>query len=87
MKLAVFQVSVCTLKWKWYLTLTYERTFLRCFREVHNCPLIEFPLTSVCHACRHDKLYLRTIYNLIKIGVFHIFNKEILLYVQITATV
>jgi len=34
MKLVVFQVSVCGLKGKQYLTLTYERTFLRWFKEL-----------------------------------------------------
>ena len=40
-RLAVFQVLLCSLKGRWYERLTHERTFLRWFREVHVCPLVE----------------------------------------------
>ena len=39
--LVVFQVLVCSLKGRWYERLTHERTFLRWFRVVHVCPLVE----------------------------------------------
>jgi hypothetical protein len=47
MKLVVFQVSVCSLKGKPYLTLTYEETFLRWFKEVQNFPLVDLPVISL----------------------------------------
>jgi len=47
MKRVVFLVSVCSLKGKRYLTLTYVRTFLR---EVQNFPLGRFAFhISVLH--------------------------------------
>jgi hypothetical protein len=42
--LVVFQVFLCSLKEKWYLTLTYKRTFWRWFREMQHCPVIGLPL-------------------------------------------
>src|SRR5215469_14775470 len=38
-RLAVFQVLLCSLKGRWYERLTHERTFLRWFREVHVCDM------------------------------------------------
>jgi len=46
LRLVVFQVLLCSLKGRWYHRLTQKRIFLRWFREVHNCPLIEFPLAG-----------------------------------------
>ena len=57
-RLFVFQVLLCSLKVK----LTTERTFLRWFREVHDCPLVELPLSSACHVCRCGELYTRKIF-------------------------
>jgi len=45
-RLVVFQVLLCSLKGRWYERLTCERTFWRCFGEVHVCLLVEWPLTS-----------------------------------------
>ena len=70
-KPVVFQVSVCRWKEKWYLKLTYERTFLRWFRKVQNFALIKLPLASVCHVHRCDELYMRMVYTLITIRGFH----------------
>ena len=39
-----------------------EGIFLRWFREVHDCLLVELPLASACHVCRCDELYMRNIY-------------------------
>ena len=50
--LAAFHVLLCGLKWRWYERLTHDRTFLRWFREVHFCPLVEWPLASAYHVCR-----------------------------------
>jgi len=58
-RLFVFQVLLCSLKGRWYERLTHERTFLRCFREVHDCPLVELSLASTCHVCRCGELYMR----------------------------
>ena len=71
MRLVVFQVLLCSLKGRWYRRLTHKRTFLRWFREVYDCPLLELPLVSVCNVCRCGKLYMRKIYILIVITVQH----------------
>ena len=42
-----------------YHWLTRERTFLRWFREVRDCPLVELALASACHLCRYGELYMR----------------------------
>jgi len=55
-RLVVFRVLLCSLKGKWCHWLTHERTFLRWFREVHDCPLVELPLASACHLCRCGEL-------------------------------
>jgi hypothetical protein len=68
--LVVFQVSVCSLKGKWYLTLTHERTILRWFRVVQNFPLLELHLPLMCCICRWGELY--------KIRGFSILNQETL---------
>jgi len=81
MKLIVFQVSVCSLKWKWYLTLTYERTFLRWFREVQNFLLLELPLALVCCICRCGEFYMGKA--IITIRRFNILNQETLLNIRI----
>ena len=47
---------------RWYERLTHERIFLRWFREVHVCPLVEWPLASAYHVCRCDELYMKKIY-------------------------
>jgi hypothetical protein len=47
----VHEVPLCILKGKQYVTLTYERTFLRWFKEVQNFPLLELPLASVPFIC------------------------------------
>jgi hypothetical protein len=61
MKLVVSQASVCSLKGKRYLTLKYERTFLRWFREVPNFPLVVLYHTAVCCTFRCGKLYMKNI--------------------------
>jgi hypothetical protein len=84
-KLIVFQVSLCSLKRKWYLTSTYERTFLRWFREVQNLLISELPVTFVCCICRCGKFYMGKIYTFITIRGFNIVNQEILLNIGICA--
>jgi len=84
--LAVFQVLLCGLKGRWYEQLTHKRTFLRWFREVHDCPLIELPLASACHICRCGELYMRKIYIHIMITGYNIWNQGTLLNVWICAT-
>jgi len=84
-KLTVFQVSVCSLKWKWYVTLTYERTFLRWFGEVQNFLLLELPLALMCCICRCGKFYMEKIYTFIAIRGFNILNQETLLNIGICA--
>jgi len=66
--LAVFPVLLCGLKGRWYERITHEGTFLRWFREVHGCPLVEWPLASAYHVCRFGELYMKNIYipNMIK---------------------
>jgi len=83
MKRVVFQVSVCSLKGKRYLTLTYVRTFLR---EVQNFPLVDLPFISVCCTFRCGKLYMKNIYTLIMFRGFSILSQETLLIVWICAT-
>jgi len=58
-EMVVFQVLLCNLKWRWYERLTHDRTFLRWFREVHVCPLVEWPLASAYHVCRCGELCMR----------------------------
>ena len=77
--LAVFQVLLCGLKG------THERTFLRWFREVHICPLVEWPLASAYHVCRCGELYMRKIYILTKIKGYNIWNQATMLNVWICA--
>jgi len=85
-KLIVFQVSVCSLKMKWYLTLTHERTFLRWFREVQNFLLLELPLALVCCICRCGKFYMGKNYTFVMIRGFNLLNQETLLNIGICAT-
>ena len=66
-RLVVFQVLLCSLKGMWCHWLTHERTFLRWFREVHDCPIVELPLASACNEWGFDELYMRKIYILIMI--------------------
>ena len=61
MRLAVFQMLLCSLKGRWYDRLIHERTFFRWFREVRVCPLVEWPLASAYHVCRCGELYMRKI--------------------------
>jgi len=60
--LAVFPVLLCGMKGRWYERLTHERTFLRWFREVHVCSLVEWPLASAYQVCRCGELYMKKIY-------------------------
>jgi len=83
--LAVFQVLLCGLKGRWYERLTHERTFLRWFREVHVCPLVEWPLALAYHVCRCGKLYMRKIYILTMIKGYNIWNQATMLNVWICA--
>jgi len=85
-RLFVFRVLLCSLKGRWYHWLTHERTFLRWFREVHDCPLVELPLASACHVCRCGELYMRKIYIHIMITGYNIWNQGTLLNVWICAT-
>jgi len=85
-RLFVFQVLLCSQKRRWYERLTHERTFLRWFRDVHDCPLVELPVASACHACRCDELYMTKIDILIMITVYNIWNQGTLLSVWICAT-
>jgi len=85
--LAVFQVLLCGLKARWYERLTHERTFLRWFREVHVCPLVEWPLASAYHVCRCGELYMRKIYILTMIKGYNIWNQATMLNVWICAAV
>ena len=50
--MVVFQALLCSLNGRRYERVTHERTFLRWFRVVHVCPLIEWPLALVYHVCR-----------------------------------
>ena len=74
-RLAVFQVLLCSPIGRWYERLIHERTFLRWFREVHVCPLVEWPLTSAYHVCRCGELYIRKIYILTMIKGYNIWNQ------------
>ena len=86
MRLAVFQVLLCSLKGRWYERLTHERTYLRWFREVHICPLVEWPLISAYHVWRCEELYMRKIYILTMIKGYNIWNQVTMLSVLICAT-
>jgi len=83
--LAVFQVLLCGLKGRWYEQLKHERTFLRWFREVHVCPLIEWPLASAYQVCRCGELYMRKISILTMIKGYNIWNHATMLNVWICA--
>ena len=85
-RLVVFQVLLCSLKGRWYQRLTHERTFLRWFKEVHVCPLVEWPLASAYHVCMYGKLYTRKIYILTMIKGYNIWNQASMLNVWICAT-
>ena len=85
-RLVVFRVLPCSLKGRWYHWLTHERKFLRWFREVHDCPLVELPLALTCHIRRCGELYMRRIYVLIMITGYNIWNRGTLLNVWICAT-
>jgi len=61
-RLAVFRVLLSSLKGRWFERLIHERTFFRWCREIHVCPLVEWPLAFVYHICRRGELYARTIY-------------------------
>ena len=73
--LVVFQVFLCSLKGRWYERLTHERTFFRWFREVHVCPLVEWPLVSAYHVCRCGEVYMRKICILTMIKGYNIWNQ------------
>ena len=79
--LAVFPVLLCGLKGRWYEHLTHERTFLRWFREVHVCPLVEWPLASAYHVCRCGKLYMKKIYLLTMIKGYNIWNQATIVWI------
>ena len=83
--LVLFRMFLCSLKGRWYERLTHERTFFRWFREVHVCPLVEWPLASAYHICRFGKLYMRKICSLTMIKG-HIWNQATMLSVCICAT-
>ena len=85
-RMAVFQVLLCSLKGRWYERLTHERTFLRWLREVKVCPLVEWPLASAYHVCRCGELYMRKIYILTMIKWYNIWNQATMLNVLICAT-
>jgi len=85
MILAVFPVLLCGLKGRWYEQLTHERTFLRWFREVHVCPLVEWPFASVYHICRCGELYMKKIYVFTMIKGYNIWNQATMLNVWICA--
>ena len=55
--------------------LTQERTFLRWFREVRDCPPVEWPLASAYHVCRCGELYTRKICSLAIIKGYNIWNQ------------
>jgi hypothetical protein len=74
------------MKEKCYLILTYDKTFMRWFREAHNCPLVELPLSSACHICSCGKFYMRKIYAIITIHRFNTLNQDSLLNTWICAT-
>ena len=59
---------------------------LRWFREVHVCPLVEWPLASAYHVCRCGELYMRKIYILTMIKWYNIWNQATMLNVWICAT-
>jgi len=82
-RLAVFQVLLCSLKGRWYEQLTHARTFLRWFREVHVRPLVEWPLALAYHVCKCGELYTRKIYNLTMIKGYNIWNQATMLNVWI----
>jgi len=84
--LDVFSVLLCGLKGRWYERLTHERTFLRWFREVHVCPLVEWPLASAYHVCRCGELYMKKIYILTMIKGYNIWNQATTLNIWICAT-
>ena len=83
--LAVFTVLLCGLKGRWYQRFTHERTFLRWFREIHVCPLVEWPLSSAYHVCRCGEIYMKKIYILSMIKVYKIWNQATMLNVWICA--
>ena len=85
-KLFVFPVLLCSLKGRWYHLLTHDRTFLRWFREVHDCTLVELPLALACHVCRCAELYMRKIYIHIMITGYNIWNQGTLLNVWTCAS-
>ena len=83
--LSVFQVMLCGLKGRWYERLTHKRAFLRWFREVHICSLVEWPLALAYHICRCGELYMRKIYILTMIKGYNIWNQATMLNVWICA--
>ena len=85
LRLAVFQVLLCSLKGRWHQRLTHERTFLTWCREVHVCPLVEWPLASAYHVCACGELYMRKIYILSMIKGYNISNQATMLNVLICA--
>ena len=85
-RLAVFRVLLCSLKGRWYKRLTHERTFLRWFREVHVCPLVERTLALAYHVRRCGELYTTKIYILTMIKGYNIWNQATMLNVWICAT-
>jgi len=84
--LAVFPVLLCAMKGRWYERLTDERTFLRWFREVQVCPLVEWPFASAYHVCRISELYMKKIYIPTMIKVYNIWNQATMLNVWIYVT-
>ena len=81
----LFQLFLCSLKGRWYERLTHEITFLRWFRKVHVCPLVEWPLASAYHVCRCGELYMKKIYILIMIEGYNTWNQATMLNVWICA--
>jgi hypothetical protein len=63
-----------------------ERTFLKWFREVHVCPLVEWPFASAYHVCMCCELCMRKIYILTMIKAYNIWNQATMLNVWNCAT-
>ena len=67
-------------------TINTREKFLRWFREVHVCPLVEWPLASAYHVCRCGELNMKKIYILTKIKGYNFWNQETMLNFSICAT-
>ena len=77
---------LCSLKGRLYERLTHERTFFRWFREVRDCPLVEWLIASAYHVCRCGEIYMRKICILSMIKGYNIWNQATMLSVWICAT-